>query len=153
MLHTYHVKTLKPDLAKYAVDANLFRLGPTNPKKNPRRWMLFGGGQAPHQKKLNFFSSNMFEYLWTNIFFPKMFFFQKYSNLHENSRIGWIERKNKFQILPTSSPQFAMNFHDNSINKNRKTIVFRFPSYSVQCASYIITGIKNKEGEGFACRS
>ena len=34
MLHTYHVKTLKPDLAKYAVDANLFRLGPTNPKKN-----------------------------------------------------------------------------------------------------------------------
>ena len=27
-------KTLKPGFAKYAVDANLFRLGSTNPKKN-----------------------------------------------------------------------------------------------------------------------
>ena len=28
-----HIRTLKPGLAKYAVDANLFRLGSTNPKK------------------------------------------------------------------------------------------------------------------------
>ena len=28
------------------------------------------------------------------------FFFQKWSNLHERSGIGWIERKIKFQIFP-----------------------------------------------------
>ena len=34
MLHTYSCKTLKSGLAKYAVDANLFRLGSTNSEKN-----------------------------------------------------------------------------------------------------------------------
>ena len=29
-----HMQTLKPGLAKYAVDVNLFRLGSTNSKKN-----------------------------------------------------------------------------------------------------------------------
>ena len=38
--------------AKYAVDANPFWLGSTNPKKNSRLWMLFGGGQSlPNKKK------------------------------------------------------------------------------------------------------
>ena len=33
MLHSHACKKLKPVMAKYAVDANLFRLGSTNPKK------------------------------------------------------------------------------------------------------------------------
>ena len=59
------------------------------------------------------------------------FFFSKWSNLHKRSEIGWIERKIKFQIfqflffefwsfLLIFVPQFSMNFHDNSKNKNRK---------------------------------
>ena len=32
-MHIHARKTLKPGLAKYAADANLFQLGSTNPKK------------------------------------------------------------------------------------------------------------------------
>ena len=44
-------------IAKYAVDANLFRLGSTNPKKKiPDPGFSLVGGEAPNQKKrLHFF--------------------------------------------------------------------------------------------------
>ena len=34
-------------IAKYAVDANLFRQGSTNPKKISIPWIVFGGGPSP----------------------------------------------------------------------------------------------------------
>ena len=37
-------------IAKYAVDANLFQLGSTNPKKISSFLMLFGGGRNPQPK-------------------------------------------------------------------------------------------------------
>ena len=47
----------------------------------------------------------------------KIFFFQNWSNLHDRSGIGWIERKTKFQIfnfrvmvIIWSTPQFPKNF-------------------------------------------
>ena len=48
-MYAFPCKILKPGFAKYAVDANLFRLGPTNPKKNPTT-VFFGfytGGFCP----------------------------------------------------------------------------------------------------------
>ena len=53
MLHIYACKTLKPGLAKYAVDANLFRLGSTNPKKNSQTLDAFWWGAKPPTKKKN----------------------------------------------------------------------------------------------------
>ena len=56
-----HIRTLKPGLAKYAVDANLFRLGSINlNKKFPASGCFLVGGEASHQKNW-FFSSKMFE--------------------------------------------------------------------------------------------
>ena len=40
-MHTHAYKTLKPGLAKYAVDANLLRLGSTNPKKNIQPLVIY----------------------------------------------------------------------------------------------------------------
>ena len=45
-------RTLKPVLAKYAVDANLFRLGSTKTKKKfPNPGCFLVGGQKPHRQK------------------------------------------------------------------------------------------------------
>ena len=56
--------------------------------------------------------SYKFDHFWRIFFFrfwclkkknwnqKKIFFLQKWSNLHERSGIGWIERKTKFQIFP-----------------------------------------------------
>ena len=66
------MKNTEETIAKYDVDANLFRLGSTNPKKIPRLRMFFGGDGAPKiQKCLNIKIKN------------STFFFQKCSNLHE----------------------------------------------------------------------
>ena len=47
-------------IAKYAIDANLLRLGSTNPKKNIQTLDVFlAGGKTPHQ----FFFSKIFRYL------------------------------------------------------------------------------------------
>ena len=52
-----HIRTLKPGLAKYAVDANLFRLGSTNPKKKfpDPGWFLVGEPSPPPKKKILIF--------------------------------------------------------------------------------------------------
>ena len=45
-------------IAKYIVDANLFRLWSTNPKKKiTRPWMFFGGRRSPPPKKTFFFKN------------------------------------------------------------------------------------------------
>ena len=57
-LFFYACKTLEPGLFWYAVDANLFRLESTNPKKKfPDQGCTLVGGEAPHQKNIyiNFF--------------------------------------------------------------------------------------------------
>ena len=41
-------------IANYAVDANLFRLESTNPKKISSIWMVLGGEAAPPKKNENF---------------------------------------------------------------------------------------------------
>ena len=41
-----------------------------------------------------------FEYGFFLIKSKNNFFFQKWSNLHERSGIGWIQRKTKFKIFP-----------------------------------------------------
>ena len=46
-------------IVKYAVDANLFRLGSTNPKKKSRPLDFF---ISKKEKNVNFFSSKMLEY-------------------------------------------------------------------------------------------
>ena len=61
-MHAHSCKTLKPEgLAKYAVDANLFRLGSTNPKKNSQTPDAFWLGV----KTLDFFGffKNVRKYL------------------------------------------------------------------------------------------
>ena len=58
-----HAEALKPVLVKYAVNAKLFRLGSTNPKKNFQTLDAFWWGtKPPHQKikKLNFIFQKCF---------------------------------------------------------------------------------------------
>ena len=53
-------RTNEETIAKYAVDANLFRLGSTNPKKNIQAVDAFWlGAKSPTKKKLNFFFRNV----------------------------------------------------------------------------------------------
>ena len=49
------MQSTEETIAKNAVDANLFQLGSTNPKKISSPWMFFGGGQ-----KNPFFSQKCF---------------------------------------------------------------------------------------------
>ena len=49
-------------IAKYAVDANLFRLGSTNPKKFPPHGCFLVGGEAPPTKNI-FFLKNIEKFL------------------------------------------------------------------------------------------
>ena len=71
-----------------AVDTNLFQLGSTDPKKYSQTlYVFFDGGLSPPPKKKYFFVQN---------FQNKI---QKFSNMHEWSRIGWIERKIKFPVF------------------------------------------------------
>ena len=78
---------------------------------------------------------------------PKIKFSQKWSNLHERSVIGWIERKiqiSDFYFLSFShfcskNCQFSMNFHDNSKNKNWKIV---FSSVLAHCESFMKVGSK-----------
>ena len=51
-------------IAKYAVDANLFRLGSSNPKKNIQCLDAFWGGFAPTKKKIDVKTSNVKNF-WT----------------------------------------------------------------------------------------
>ena len=96
----------------------------------------FGGGKAPHQKKIEiYFLFNIFQ----NFLF--YFIFGNFSNLHERSGIGWIERKTKFPIFSIcyflsygyfctqNDPNFRWIFTHNSKN------LFSFSSYSAHSAS------------------
>ena len=85
-------------------------------------------------------------------------FFQKWSNVHERSEIGWIERKIKFKVFSISIfrvtvifllklPQFLMNFHDILKNKNRKNRKIDFSFDSAHCPFFIKTGAKLRGGE------
>ena len=95
----------------------------------------------------------MFEHFW------RKNLFQKCSNLHERSGIGWIERNIKFQIfivmviLVTSSPQFLMNFHNNSKNKNRRIFLLFIPYYITYSPSSIKGWSKVRGGGGGVCIS
>ena len=54
-------------IAKYAIDANLFRLGSPNPKKNCQTLDAFWWRSKPHtKKKIELFFSNIFVYLFNN---------------------------------------------------------------------------------------
>ena len=68
MVHTHACKTLKPSLAKYAVDANLFRLESTNSKKNIQPLDAFWWGAKP-PTKMNW---NIFFLKCLNIFEQKI---------------------------------------------------------------------------------
>ena len=120
------MQNIEETIAKYAIDANLFRLESSNPKKISAPGCFMVGGEAPTKKKKLITFSKMFQYINMNIFFS-----QKWSNLHERSGIGWIKRKPQFQIFQIfifrvmvffvlKSLQFSMNFQDNSKNKNCK---------------------------------
>ena len=71
-------KIIEENIAKYAVDANLFRLGSTNPKKKIPSAGVWWRAKPLHQKNIYFL----------NFFFQECIqtiFFQKVSNLHERS--------------------------------------------------------------------
>ena len=51
-----HMQNTEETIAKYAVDANLFRLGSTNPKKNIQPLDVFWWGLCTPPKK-NFFKN------------------------------------------------------------------------------------------------
>ena len=53
-------------IAKYVVDANLFRQGSTNPKKKPASGSFLEGGEASHQEKKY---SKCFQYLTIQHYF------------------------------------------------------------------------------------
>ena len=69
-------------IAKYTVDANLFRLGSTIPKIIYPLDVFFGGGEAPHQKTIKE-SKKIICSKKISIKKNSNFFFQKCSNSHE----------------------------------------------------------------------
>ena len=89
------------------------------------------GGSAPHQKKIE----KKCNYYFVQNF---QFFFQKFSNLHERSGIGWIKRKTKFPIFvififrvlviffTQNDPNFRWIFSHNSKNKKYKKWIISF---------------------------
>ena len=93
---------------KYAVDANLFRLGSTNPKKKyPGPGCFLVGGKAPHQKYIYLFFSKMFQYLKKNdsIFFFKSVQIQNRLNQKKNQ----ISDFSKFLFFRVSSIKAGSN--------------------------------------------
>ena len=78
-MHTHACETRKPGLTKYAVDANLFRLGFTNPEKNSQSLDAFWT-KNPTKKNVTFFFKNV------SIFQQKMsIIFPKCSNSHKDA--------------------------------------------------------------------
>ena len=57
------MQNTKDTIAKYAVDANLFQLGSTGPKKNIKSLEAFWWGAKPSSKNNYIFFSKMFQYL------------------------------------------------------------------------------------------
>ena len=86
--------TMKQAIPWMPLSANLFRLEFSIQKHGGFKGAAPGGcgGVKPsaRKKKLNFFLVQHFS---------KFQFFFNFSNLHERSRIGWIERKTKFPIF------------------------------------------------------
>ena len=79
----------------------------------------------------------------------QIIFFLKWPNLHERSRISWIEKKIRFfrllffelwlffVIFVIKNVNFRSIFQDTSKNKNSKNSKFGFSSYSADCRSFI----------------
>ena len=142
--------------AKYAVDANLFRLGSTDPKKISRPWMLFGEGLSPPSKKVFILKkkSKTFQYLNKK---KLAIFYSKCSNLHEISGIGWIERKIRFQIFTTIIFRVMVIFIIKTVNFwwiftiTRKIKELNFLFDSVHCASFMKMGAKLRGRRGVVC--
>ena len=96
-------------------------------------------------------------FMWTLLIRIQFFFLQKWSNLHERSGIGWIERKIKFHIFSIFIFRVMVIFGhfcdvitpNNSENKNRNNFLFGFPFYSAHSASSIkIWPLLRKGGGG-----
>ena len=78
----------------------------------------------------------MFEHFWTKYIFFNIIFLTKVFKFtwQIRNRLNWMKNQisdyhfssygHFLVILMTSWPQFSMNFHDNSKNKNRKQIYF-----------------------------
>ena len=105
-----------------AVDANLFQLGSTNPKKNSQTFhVIFGSGLSDPPKKNRFFFISK----------KKM---PKFSNSHEWSGIDWIEKKNSDlcvfyfsssgHFFTQNDSNFRWIFIHNSKNKNEKIYIY-----------------------------
>ena len=101
--------TLKPGLAKYAVDASLFRLGSE----------IFFKFTRKIRNRLNRKINQILDF--------SDFYFSSYGNF--------------LVIFILKSPQFLMNFHANSKNKNRKN---HFSFVSAHCTSSIKTESKQR---------
>ena len=82
-----------------------------------------------------------------------------FSNLHEKSKIGCIERKIKFSIFlificrtmaifVTSSPQFSKNFHDNLKKKSQNKMISFFILFSTFHISHKNKNLTISEGWG-----
>ena len=80
------------------------------------------------------YQKNLFRFACMATHVSKYIYFLKWSNIHERWGMCWIERKINFPIsvfrvmviFVLKSPQFSMNFHDISKNKNRKINVISF---------------------------
>ena len=121
------IQNTEETIAKYTIDANLFRLGSTNPKKIPSPWMLFDGEPSPPPKII--FFSKVFKFTWKIWNRPN----RKKNQISDfYDFYFWV-----MVIFVFKTPQFSMNFPDNSENKNRK-IDYLFDS--AHCMSSV--GIK-----------
>ena len=88
-------------IAKYAVDANLFRLGSSILKHAGSKGAapVTGVVGGAHYKKIKFLQV-LTECIANQMKKKSIFLFRKCSNLHERFGMLWNERKIKFPIFP-----------------------------------------------------
>ena len=89
-------------IAKYAVDANLLRLGSTNPKKNIQTLGVFWWrAKSPTTEKIDFFSNVS---LYKQFFFSKVFkFTREMQNVLKHMIISFWMNLDKYR-LPNYTP-------------------------------------------------
>ena len=108
-MHTHACNTMKRHITKYAVDASLFRLGSTDPKKIHRPWILF-------------FVIFLFQKCFLHFFFKSVQIHMKdaesadskgKSNSRDFQFFIFRVMVIIFVIFVLKSLQFFMNFYDN----------------------------------------
>ena len=123
----YACKTLKRILRNMPFTLTYFDQGPPILKKKFSLWFVFVEGRSPPIKPIH--GLNFFFFKFCSISnIKKLIFFQKCSDLNEIWGMCCYEGKINFPIffselwsfLYRKLPQFSMNFHNSSKNRNRK---------------------------------